>query len=46
MDNDTLFEKYVELRHRYSLEDLVFVFTRKKAEIFESMRLKFFCASA
>jgi len=39
---DTLFEKFVELRRDYSLEDLFLIFTRKKAEIFESMRLKFF----
>lgn len=39
---DTLFEKFVELRREYTLEDLVFVFTKKKAVVFEALRLKFF----
>ena len=42
MKDDTLFEKFLELRNRFSVEDLWFVFTRKKATAFESLRLKFF----
>ena len=43
MEKDNmLFEKFLELRHRFSVEDLWFVFTRKKALCFESLRLKFF----
>jgi len=41
---DRLFEKFLELRHRFSVEDLWFVFTRKKAIAFEALRLKFFAA--
>ena len=37
-----LFEKFVELRQSFSLDDLVLIFTRKKALCFESLRLKFF----
>ena len=42
MDNDKLFHIFVQLRERFSVEELVLIFTRKKTEIFESMRLKFF----
>ena len=31
--------KFKELRAKYSLEDLVLIFTRKKAMIFETMLL-------
>ena len=44
MKDDTLFEKFLELRHRFSVEDLWFVFTREKAVAFEALRLKFFAA--
>ena len=43
---NVLFEKFIELRNRYSLEDLILIFTKTKALAFESeaLRLKFFSA--
>ena len=41
---DRLFEKFLELRYQFSVEDLWLVFTKKKAVAFESLRLKFFVA--
>jgi hypothetical protein len=32
-----LYEKFKELREKFSVEDLVLVFTRTKAELFETM---------
>ena len=37
-----LFQSFLELRERFSAEDLVFVFTRTKTLAFEALRIKFF----
>ena len=39
---DKLFRTFLELRERFSVEDLVLVFTRTKTLAFESLRIKFF----
>jgi len=36
--NFPLYQKFLELRRKYSLEDLILVFTRKKALAFEAIR--------
>ena len=41
---DRLFQIFVELRERFSVEDLVLVFTETKALAFEALRIKFFSA--
>jgi len=39
---DRLFQTFLALRERFSVEDLILIFTRKKAMAFESLRIKFF----
>ena len=46
MSEHDKFEVYVRLRLRYSVEDLGFVFTTRKAKAFEALRLRFFAAGS
>ena len=45
MKTEKLFKAFLELRERFTVEDLVLVFTRNRALAFESLRKKFFSAA-
>jgi len=45
MNTDKLFQAFLALREKFTVEDLVFVFTRNRALAFESLRKKFFSAA-
>jgi hypothetical protein len=39
---EKLLHAFIELRGRFTVEDLWLIFTTRKAEAFESLRIKFF----
>ena len=42
---ERLLRSFIRLRERFSVEDLWLVFTTRKAEAFEALRIKFFSAT-